>query len=265
MENIIGQFRSISDFWKVSGDRRINMGYLIMQPQSHFRIRSENKQKVFEATKGIGGKVILSHRKESEDLATGAVSSDPPLYLIQLNGSEWQLFEDNIGKGDIVEISCLGEMLGDNSLLFDVMAPFVEAGSYLAIIDESDYCKRWYFDGSSVIEQHEAYVRDFNETDVHIDKHLYAPARMVYGKGMLFYKLGEYSEAINCFNEAISLAPDFVDAYFSRGRAFFNIGKTRRAVKDYVHALRLEGYGNDFFGVGNVTRKRSGMRKIDGC
>jgi tetratricopeptide (TPR) repeat protein len=231
------------------------MRYLIMHPQSRFLIRGENKRNVFEAMQRFGGKVTLSRRRESEDLAGSTDSSDPPLYSIQLSGWEWQLSEDYRGRGDIVEIIGLEETLGQESLPFDVMAPFVEAGSYLAMIDETDHCRRWHFDGTSVIEERPTSARHFNADNWNTDRRLYSTARMVHAKGRLFCELGEYQEAINCFDEVISLAPDFVDAYYSRGQAFLKIGETRRAIKDYIQALRLEGCDRDSLKGGGAMTK----------
>lgn len=56
-------------------------------------------------------------------------------------------------KGNIHFLDFTGEKFGDDNVLFRHLAPFVKAGSYIAMIGEDNAIWRWYFDGSECIEQ----------------------------------------------------------------------------------------------------------------
>jgi len=65
----------------------------------------------------------------------------------------------------------------------------------------------------------------------------YAP---VYNdRGVSFSRLHKYNKAIQDFNKAIELEPDFAIAYFNRGCAYENDGKYRLALKDFNHAEEI--------------------------
>jgi len=53
-------------------------------------------------------------------------------------------------------------------------------------------------------------------------------------------KFTDPKKAIEYLNNAIKLKPDYVEAYNSRGLAYFNLGQYQRATKDYNNALRLK-------------------------
>jgi hypothetical protein len=46
-----------------------------------------------------------------------------------------------------------GEKLGDDQILFDTIAPFVKAGSFIEMDGEDGMKWRWYFDGEKCVEQ----------------------------------------------------------------------------------------------------------------
>lgn len=50
-------------------------------------------------------------------------------------------------------------------------------------------------------------------------------------EGVLFFKLGQYQQAIVDFNKAISLKPDFVDAHHNRNLALNEIAKHARMLQ----------------------------------
>jgi tetratricopeptide (TPR) repeat protein len=47
-------------------------------------------------------------------------------------------------------------------------------------------------------------------------------------------------QAIADYSQALTLDPDFVDAYVGRGLAYYHEGDLERAVADYTEALRLQ-------------------------
>lgn len=65
----------------------------------------------------------------------------------------WSVFEDPMENGDITSIEFIGEKSGDDLILFEALAPFVEAGSFIEMIGEDGYHWRWFFDGKTCEEQ----------------------------------------------------------------------------------------------------------------
>jgi len=63
---------------------------------------------------------------------------------------------------DILDIEFRGTQLGDDLLMFEALAPFVEEGSYVCMRSDDATLWRWYFDGKECREQ---------------------PARILYGDG----------------------------------------------------------------------------------
>jgi tetratricopeptide (TPR) repeat protein len=59
-------------------------------------------------------------------------------------------------------------------------------------------------------------------------------------RGVAYRVKANYGEAINDFNEAIRLVPDFANAFNNRGVAYRNMGELDRAVADYDQAIRIE-------------------------
>ena len=55
--------------------------------------------------------------------------------------------------GDLVEINFDGEKLGDDPILLEAIAPFVEAGSYIEMEGEEGCHWKWCFDGKTMTEK----------------------------------------------------------------------------------------------------------------
>lgn len=74
------------------------------------------------------------------------------------------------------------------------------------------------------------------------DAALKADATLTYAwfnKGVLLYNEGDYTSALQCFTEALALAPDFGDAYYNRGLAYLQAGNRRAAFADLSKAGEL--------------------------
>ena len=59
-------------------------------------------------------------------------------------------------------------------------------------------------------------------------------------RGVAYRVKANYGAAIDDFNEAIRLVPDFANAFNNRGVAYRNMGDLDRAVADYDQAIRIE-------------------------
>jgi len=58
-------------------------------------------------------------------------------------------------------------------------------------------------------------------------------------KGIAFGKQGKYDDAIECFNEAIRLKPDFAYAWYNKGLALEELGRRSEAEAAYQRAREL--------------------------
>jgi hypothetical protein len=67
--------------------------------------------------------------------------------------SEWGWEAEESTDGDICNLYFVGEKFRDDDLLFEALAPYVKAGSWVAMIGEDHNFWRWYFDGERCTEQ----------------------------------------------------------------------------------------------------------------
>ncbi len=57
--------------------------------------------------------------------------------------------------------------------------------------------------------------------------------------GIAFYDAGKYKEAIEAYNNAIRLDPNYAIAYNNRGNAYRDLKEYTKAIKDYNRAIDL--------------------------
>ena len=57
---------------------------------------------------------------------------------------------------------------------------------------------------------------------------------------LLYVRLGQYQLAIDDYNEAIRLKPDYANAYNNRGSAYSRLGQYQLAIEDYNEAIRIK-------------------------
>ncbi len=70
----------------------------------------------------------------------------------------------------------------------------------------------------------------------------------------LVYK-DRYREAIDWFDKALELAPDYHQAYHNRGLCYENLGKRDSAIRNYREALRIQE--------GNFKPSARGLQRLD--
>jgi tetratricopeptide (TPR) repeat protein len=76
--------------------------------------------------------------------------------------------------------------------------------------------------------------------------------------------MGRYQSAVDDFNEAIRLKPDYADAYNNRGGAYFKLRRYQLAVKDFNEAIRLKPDYADAYNNRGGTYFNQGNKK-PGC
>jgi hypothetical protein len=118
------------------------MGYYINQVGSNFCIKAKNIQPAFKALKG--------HFIETGDASWINANEviNAKTFQEAMEACRW----DVNSKVDICEIQFNGEKLGDEETILNVIAPYVEAGSYIEMSGEEDSRWRWSFDGQRVTE-----------------------------------------------------------------------------------------------------------------
>ena len=66
------------------------------------------------------------------------------------------------------------------------------------------------------------------------------PADAFYSSGLTYYYDGQYERAIQDYDEAIRLDPQFAGTYNNRGVAYKALGQHERAIQDYDEAIILD-------------------------
>jgi len=65
-------------------------------------------------------------------------------------------------------------------------------------------------------------------------------ANLLFERGLLHSTVGEYVEAIDSYDRAVTIKPDDDAAWYNRGIALFNLGRYEEAIKSYDRALKIK-------------------------
>ena len=131
------------------------MGYNIFILETDFRVTKENTDLVLIAVKRLcQSQRILSSGGKAENLASanqdlafvknGSVVNASNIYDA-LSELRWSPHLDD--EGNIEGLEFTGEKLGDEQLLFDAIAAFVEDNSYIVVAGDGGKVWRWRFEG----------------------------------------------------------------------------------------------------------------------
>lgn len=61
-------------------------------------------------------------------------------------------------------------------------------------------------------------------------------------RGMVFFKVGKFNQAIADFNQAIAMVPEYAKAYYNRGSAYDKMGELDKAIADYRKTILLDPF-----------------------
>lgn len=64
-------------------------------------------------------------------------------------------------------------------------------------------------------------------------------AEQAFLRGLAYEKSNMYREAVEAYNEALGIKPDFIDAYINLGLLNYKIGRYPEAVDAYKHAVKI--------------------------
>jgi len=119
----------------------------------------------------------------------------------------------------------------------------IMASAALLIAGSRKYLQEW-----TTTERHEFYMLSL------------APNSPVthFGCGNLFQDTGQYERALHYYHRAISLKPDYLDAYLNRGFVYDSIGDYNRAFRDYDRAIELNPAYAEAYNNRGVTYRKIG-------
>jgi tetratricopeptide (TPR) repeat protein len=81
-------------------------------------------------------------------------------------------------------------------------------------------------------------------------------------RGNTHYILGNYKQAIEDYDRAIEIKPDYTDAYYNRGNTYNILGNYKQAIEDYNRAIEIKpGYVKAYLNRG-ITYARFGNNNL---
>ena len=67
-----------------------------------------------------------------------------------------------------------------------------------------------------------------------------------YDQGIDFANSGDYQNAIDSFDKAIEVKPDFAEVFYNRGVAYIKLGKYTKAIDDFTQVILLNSDRSGF-------------------
>lgn len=120
------------------------MGYCISQNEAKFSMKADNKVPAFKALKAAASDKSFCW------INPATVKGCRTLEEL-MDECRWDLDEND--DGDVIGIAFSGEKAGDDLKLFNALAPYVEAGSFIEMQGEDGALWRWVFDGKTCVEK----------------------------------------------------------------------------------------------------------------
>ena len=101
-------------------------------------------------------------------------------------------------------------------------------------------------------EDYDRAIQDFNQAIRLVPNYV----RAYYNRGNVHQRKGDFDSAIADYGQAIRLDPKFGDAFNNRGAAYQHMGDNDRAIAAYSQAIRLNpNYATAFYNRGNAHRQ----------
>ncbi len=146
------------------------MGYCIRMDEAKFHVRADRKEAALDALRAMWldpdstmGGGVYQHGKRSQAFFSWMNASslaEGTCATFEQGMDDWRYPVTNDPEGNVVDISFEGEKIGDEDQMFRAIAPFVTAGSYVAMLGEDGARWRFVFDGSTVEQQQARVVWD---------------------------------------------------------------------------------------------------------
>jgi len=126
------------------------MGYYIEQLNSEFNMKGENIEPAYNT--------FLDYIKDNKELVNAWAWLDADELLGACNFAQlmeflrWEVTYDD--DNNIIDIIFMGEKAGAEEQYFNILAPFIESGSYIEMCGEDGNRWKYYFNGDSCITQY---------------------------------------------------------------------------------------------------------------
>lgn len=126
------------------------MGYAIHQLPSRFVLSKNHSDEALAAVKSLAGQETCGTSGQMHFMwltdSTSFISASRLDEVLRI----WRWEADFDDDGSITDLTFTGENLGDEDRLFAKLAPFVEAGSYIAVVGEDGAIWRWVFENGRI-------------------------------------------------------------------------------------------------------------------
>lgn len=115
------------------------MGYCVEMKECEFFIKKENIDKAFNTLREYAKTKIENKERLSWIDLHGVAYSETLTEALECCDFDI-LYNDN---GDVYDVDWISEKLGDHDVILDVIAPYIEDGSYLQMYGEDGDTWRW--------------------------------------------------------------------------------------------------------------------------
>ena len=131
------------------------MGLYTYQLQTEFRVSEKRCAEMLEALKEAmietSGELLRGGERHGDEIVNffAFINHDEVLNAVNLEEAlyhcRWSSEFDE--EGNIIDINFNGQKIGNEDILFQIIAPFVEANSYIIMVNDQREIWRWRFDG----------------------------------------------------------------------------------------------------------------------
>lgn len=135
------------------------MGYWIEQRDSNFLLPEANHEKALKALQELAKKAADGEVNSLDWIAPSAIIEAKTIKEA-LVAIRWEpsIYDET---GDVIGLEFTGQKSGSDLQLFNAIAPFVEAGSYIEMQGEDGAVWRWVFDKGRCTEKYGRVVFDY--------------------------------------------------------------------------------------------------------
>jgi tetratricopeptide (TPR) repeat protein len=195
----------------------------------------------------IQGNFLSSARRYEEAIAfyDRAVEIKPDKYEAWSNRGNSLLtlgrYEEAIksyNKSIDINPDCYEAWLGRGTALYNLGEYKKAVESYdQAVAIKSDIKERWCLRGIMLcsLGRYEEAVFSYNHVMTDFSD---APRSILYRKGAAYFKWGKYSEAIDCYDQAIAIQPDKYNFWHDKGLVQFVMNHYQSALATWQQAFR---------------------------
>ena len=115
----------------------------------------------------------------------------------------------------------------------------------------------------NLLEKNQAY--SIKAGDVQVSRTELSVKEIVL-KGNEYLARGQPPVALDYYDQAIKIDPNYVNAWYNKGNALGNLGKYNEAIECYDRSIKIDpNYANAWYNKGNALRKIGQQKDADRC